>query len=229
MIAIRQYLLSSVGKKAVMACTGLFLCLFLLEHIYGNLLLYANDGGAAFNEYSHSACHNLIIRIIEVFLFAAIILHVWQAIVITYDNAKARPVKYAVPTSHAGSSWFSRNMGITGSIVFFFIIVHLYNFFLPYRITGMADNVTLAMMVKAAFRVPLYSALYSVGVTFLFFHLSHGFRSAFHTLGLNNKKYTPFWKMAGTIFAWLMWIGFISFPILFYFGMAGGSIPNINN
>jgi succinate dehydrogenase / fumarate reductase cytochrome b subunit len=227
MIALRQYLLSSVGKKTVMASTGLFLCVFLIEHIYGNVLLYANDGGAAFNEYSHSACHNLIIRIIEIFLFAAIIIHVWQALVITRDNAKARPINYAVPTSHAGSSWFSRNMGITGSIVLFFIVIHLYNFFLPYRITSMEDNVTLAMMVKAAFQNPLYAGLYVIGVTFLFFHLSHGFRSAFHTLGLNNKKYTPVWKAVGTGFAWLMWLGFISFPILFYFGIAGNSIPTV--
>lgn len=210
-----------------MALTGLFLCLFLIEHIYGNVLLYANDGGAAFNEYSHSACHNLLIRIIEIFLFAAIIIHVWQAIVITKDNAKARPIKYAVPTSTKGSSWFSRNMGITGSIVFFFIVMHLYNFFLPYRITEMPANATLAMIVKAAFQNPVYVCLYVIGVTFLFFHLLHAFRSAFHTLGLDNKKYYAFWKNAGTIFAWVMWIGFISFPILFYFGIAGNSIPNL--
>jgi succinate dehydrogenase / fumarate reductase, cytochrome b subunit len=226
MIPIKQYLLSSIGKKAVMACTGLFLCVFLIEHIYGNVLLYAGDDGAAFNEYSHSACHNLIIRIVEVFLFAAIILHVYQAIVITRDNAKARPVKYAVPTSHAGSSWFSRNMGITGSIILFFIVIHLANFFVPYRITSMADGQNLAMLVKAEFQNPYYVVIYVIGVTFLFFHLSHGFRSAFHTLGLNNKKYTPVWKAVGTGFAWLMWLGFISFPILFYFGLAGNSIPN---
>ncbi len=226
MIAIKQYLFSSIGKKAVMACTGLFLCVFLIEHLYGNVLLYANDGGLAFNDYSHSACHNIIIRIIEIFLFAAIVIHVWQAIVITSENAKARPIKYAVSTSTKGSSWFSRNMGITGSIVFFFIVVHLINFFVPYRITSMGDNVTLAMLVKSAFQNPLYAALYSIGVTFLFFHLSHGFRSAFHTLGLNDKKYTPVWKTTGTIFAWVMWLGFISFPILFYFGIAGNSIPN---
>src|SRR3984957_9562248 len=111
MTAIKQYLLSSIGKKVVMASTGLFLCVFLIEHIYGNILLYAGDDGSAFNEYSHSASHNIIIRIVEIFLFASIILHVLQAIIITRDNTKARPIKYAVPTSHAGSSWFSRNMG----------------------------------------------------------------------------------------------------------------------
>jgi len=224
MIAIKQYLFSSIGKKVVMACTGLFLCLFLIEHIYGNVLLYANDGGAAFNEYSHSMAHSLIIRIVEILLFASIILHVLQAIVITSDNNKARPIKYAVSTSTAGSSWFSRNMGITGSVIFFFIVIHLYNFFIPYRIIGLAGNQNLAMITKAAFQNPYYVGIYVVGVTFLFFHLLHAFRSAFHTLGLNNKKYTPVWKIAGMIFAWVMWLGFISFPILFYFGIAGNSI-----
>lgn len=227
MTAIKQILFSSIGKKVVMACTGLFLCVFLIEHIYGNLLLYAGDDGSAFNEYSHSASHNLIIRIVEVVLFASIILHVLQAIIITRDNAKARPIKYAVPTSHAGSSWFARNMGITGSIIFFFIVIHLYNFFLPYRISSLPENVTLAMITKAAFQNPIYVCIYVIGVTFLFFHLLHAFKSAFHTLGMNNKKYTPVWNAVGTGFAWLMWIGFISFPILFYFGFAGENIPKI--
>lgn len=224
MIAIKQYLFSSIGKKVVMAATGLFLCLFLIEHLYGNLLLYAADGGAAFNEYSHSLGYNLIIRIIEIVLFASIIIHVLQAIVITSDNSKARPIKYTVPTSTKDSTWFSRNMGITGSVIFFFIVIHLYNFFVPYRITEMPDNQNLAMLVKAAFQNKYYSAIYIVGVTFLFFHLLHAFKSAFHTLGLNNKQYTPVWKVAGTLFAWVMWLGFISFPILFYFGIAGNTI-----
>lgn len=221
MNTIRIYLMSSIGKKVVMAATGLFLCVFLIEHLYGNLLLYFSDGGAAFVEYSHSAVHSILIRTIEVVLFAAIIIHVAQAIMITSHNAKARPVKYAVATSSEGSSWFSRNMGITGSIILFFIIGHLYQFFLPYRITQMPDGTNLAKMVKDAFHSPVYAGLYLVSVTFLFFHLNHGFRSSFHTLGLNDKAHTPLWKMAGTAFAVTMWLGFASFPILFYFGIAG--------
>jgi succinate dehydrogenase / fumarate reductase cytochrome b subunit len=221
MNTLKVYLMSSIGKKVTMAATGLFLCVFLIEHIYGNVLLYFNDGGAAFNEYSHSAVRNILIRIIEIFLFAAIILHVLQAIMITRENNMARPVKYAVATSTAGSSWFSRNMGITGSVIFFFIVVHLYQFFLPYRITHEMGGRNLAQMVKDAFQNPYYAGIYLVGVTFLFFHLNHAVRSSFHTLGLNDKKYTPLWKMAGSAFAWIMWLGFASFPILFYFGIAG--------
>ncbi len=224
MTTLKQQLTSSIGKKVVMAATGLFLCVFLIEHLYGNILLYFNDGGVAFNEYSHDAVRNILIRTIEILLFAAIVIHVVQALIITMDNNRARPIKYAVSTSSEGSSWFSRNMGLTGSIVLFYIVIHLYHYFFPYRITHNMNGHTLAQLVKIGFQDPVYVAIYVVGVTFLFFHLNHAFRSAFHTLGLSNKKYASVWHMAGTAFAWIMWIGFASFPILFYFGIAGKSI-----
>jgi succinate dehydrogenase / fumarate reductase cytochrome b subunit len=223
MNTLKAFIFSSIGQKVTMAATGLFLCVFLIEHLYGNVLLYFNDGGAAFNEYSHSATHSIIIRTIEIFLFAAIIIHVIQAISLTRQNAVARPVKYAGGKATQGTSWFSRNMGVTGSVIFFFIVVHLYNFFVPYRITEMPANTNLAQLVKTAFHSPLYAGLYFVAVTFLFFHLNHGFRSAFHTVGLNDKKYNTLLKNTGTAFAILMWIGFASFPVLFYFGIAGTS------
>jgi succinate dehydrogenase / fumarate reductase cytochrome b subunit len=224
MNTLKVTLTSSIGRKLVMACTGLFLIVFLLEHLYGNLLLYFNDQGAAFDDYSHSAVHNIIIRIVEVFLFAAILIHVITAIQLTASNNKARSVKYNAPSASGGSSWFSRNMGITGSFVLFFIIGHLYQFFLPYRITSMPEGLKLADMVKDAFQNPVYAALYVAGVTFLAFHLSHALRSAIHTLGLNNKSYASFWEMASRGFAVFIWLGFSSFPVLFYFGIAGGTL-----
>jgi succinate dehydrogenase / fumarate reductase, cytochrome b subunit len=224
MTTLKQTLTSSIGKKVVMAATGLFLCVFLIEHLYGNILLYFNDGGTAFNEYSHDAVRNILIRTIEIFLFAAIIIHCIQALIITIDNKRARPIGYAVPTSHAGSSWSSRNMGLTGSFILFFIIIHLYHFFFPYRILHNTNGHTIAQMVKIGFMDPKYVAIYVIGVTFLFLHLNHAFRSAFHTLGLDNKKYYSVLQMAGSTFAWIMWVGFASFPILFYFGIAGKSI-----
>lgn len=224
MNTLKITLTSSIGRKLVMACTGLFLILFLLEHLYGNLLLYYNDQGVAFNEYSHSAVHNILIRIIEIFLFAAIILHVISAAQLTNQNNKARSVKYDSPSTSGGSSWFSRNMGITGSVVLFFIIGHLYQFFLPYRLTAMPEGLKLADMVKDAFSNPIYAGLYVVGVTFLAFHLSHALRSAVHTLGFNNKNYASVLEMASRGFAIFIWLGFSSFPILFYFGIAGSTL-----
>lgn len=210
-----------------MAATGLFLCVFLVEHLYGNMLLFYTDGGEAFIEYSHTLVHSLFIRIVEVFLFAAIIIHVVQAINLTKKNAEARPVKYAVYKVGETSNWFSRNMGLTGSLIFFFIVVHLWHFFVPYRITGTVggeDQMNVAQAVKEAFQSGWYVLLYVVSVLVLSFHLNHGFQSAFQTLGMNNKKYAPILTTAGSVFSFgIVFLGFASIPVLFYFGIAGST------
>ena len=216
---MNKFLTSSLGKKAVMAATGLFLCLFLVEHLYTNVSLFYGDGGVEFNETSHSMVHMLIIRIIEIFLFAAIILHVIQAVILTKQNNDARPVKYAIDGAATTSSWISRNMGLTGSLIFFFLVVHLYNFFVPYRITGEVgepNQMTLAEKTAEALGNPMYAGLYLVSVIILAWHISHGFHSAFQSLGVNNKKYTPVLKMSAAGFAILMGLGFAAFPILFF-------------
>ena len=117
MISSLKIFYTSVGRKMVMALTGLFLCLFLLEHLYGNLLLYKLDGGEAFNEFSHFMAGNMIIRTIEIGLFAGILIHAIDGLFLTFSNKKARPVGYAVNHQSKNSSWFSRNMGLTGSII----------------------------------------------------------------------------------------------------------------
>jgi len=226
-MTISQFINSSIGRKAVMAATGLFLCLFLVEHLYGNLLLFYNDGGEAFVKYSHDAVRSILIRIIEVVLFASIILHVVQAINLTKKNSNARPVKYAVYKVGETSNWFSRNMGITGSVIFFFIVVHLWQFFVPYRITGAVGDespVNIAQAVKEAFENGWYVLLYVTSVIFLSFHLNHGFHSAFKTLGLNNKMHERALSILGSVFAFvIVGVGFASLPILFYFGIAGST------
>jgi len=214
-MTIDQFIRSSLGKKTVMACTGLFLVLFLVEHLYGNLLLYAHDGGISFNEYSHSMSHNLLIRVVEILLFVSIVIHVVQAIYLTKQNSDARPIKYAMNKVNETSSWFSRNMGITGSVIFAFLVIHLRTFFFPYRVTDGIED--LAMSVQDAFSSGWYSSFYVIAMVFLSFHLNHGFQSAFRSLGLSNKKYAPILQMASTGFAILVFAGFASFPVLFYF------------
>jgi succinate dehydrogenase / fumarate reductase cytochrome b subunit len=203
-----------------MAASGGFLIIFLLEHLYTNVKLFYGDGGEAFNEASHDMVHTLLIRIIEVVLFAAILIHAVQAISLTRQNSQARPIKYAVIKTNETSSWFSRNMMLTGSIIFFFIVVHLYNFFVPYRVTGDVGegHVTLAQEVSEALSNPIYAALYLISVLFLAFHLNHAFQSAFQTLGFNDKKYAPLLRKASTGFAVIMFLGFGAFPVIFYLG-----------
>lgn len=224
-MTIDQFINSSLGRKTVMAATGLFLCVFLVEHLYGNLLLFYSDGGAAFIEYSHTLVHSILIRIVEVVLFAAIILHVVQAVYLTKQNSDARPVKYEVYKVGETSNWFSRNMGITGSVILFFIVVHLWQFFVPYRITGTVGDggeMNVAQSVQVAFQNGWYVLLYVVSTLFLAFHLNHGFQSAFRSLGLNNKKYEKILSLTGSGFAFgIVFIGFASIPVLFYFGIAG--------
>ena len=216
-----NFLNSAVGRKTIMALTGLFLCLFLVEHLYGNLLLYKEDGGVAFIEYSHNMVHSILIRIVEVILFIAIVIHVIQALSLTIQNNRARPVKYAVNKTNQTSSWFSRNMGLTGSLILFFLVVHLYTFFVPYRIIGLEPGENIALEVKEAFKSPVYSGFYVIAVLILGLHLNHGFQSAFQSLGLNNNKYAQLLKTSGTAFAIIITLGFMSFPILFYFELVG--------
>ena len=219
MIASLRIFYSSVGRKLLMALTGLFLCLFLLEHLYGNLQLYKMDGGKAFNEYGEFLVGNIVIRTVEFALFGAIILHILDGLYLTLSNRKARPVRYAVSHSSGNSSWFSRNMGLTGSVVFIFLVVHLKTFFVEHRFLG--AETSMAHDVASAFQSNIYSALYVVAMVLLGAHLNHGFQSAFQTLGWNNHKYAKGLKTAGTVFAMLIMIGFASFPIMFYFDIFG--------
>lgn len=212
----------------MMAASGLFLCIFLLEHLYTNILLYkplidSTDGGQAFNNASHDMVHSILIRTVEFVLFAAIIFHVVQAIRLTVENKKARPVGYA-SGAKARTAWISKNMGLTGSIILFFIVVHLYNFFVPYRVTGHVGHEggeTLAYEVTEALTNPFYAGLYLISVILIGMHVSHGLQSAFQTAGLNNKKYAPALKTVGNIYAILITVGFGSFPVMFYFNILG--------
>lgn len=210
---------SSVGRKLVMALTGLFLSIFLVEHLYGNLLLYKFDAGLAFNEYSAWMAGNLFIRTVEFGLFAGFIIHIIDGLYLTLQNRKARPVRYAVSQQNGNSTWFSRNMGLTGSFVLFFLIVHLRSFFFPHRVFHPENS--MAYDVANAFQSNWYSALYVLAMVILGAHLNHGFQSAFQTVGVNNQKYRKSLRMMGSIFALIIMIGFASFPVMFYFDIFG--------
>jgi succinate dehydrogenase / fumarate reductase cytochrome b subunit len=212
---------TSVGRKLVMALTGLFLCLFLLEHLYGNLLLYKLDGGIAFNEYGEFMAGNMLIRTVEFGLFGGFIIHILDALFITLSNRKARPIGYAVNHQSKNSTWFSRNMGLTGSIILVFLIIHLRSFFFPHRFGG--AETSMSYDVANAFQTSWYAALYLFAMVLLGAHLNHGFQSAFQTMGRNNQKYRKTLKSAGTLFALLIMVGFGSFPIIFYFDLFGAA------
>ena len=211
---------SSLGKKYLMALTGLFLCSFLVIHFLGNITLYTDP--VQFNEYTRFMSSNPIIRVMEIVLVAGFLTHIIDAIMLTRANKKAQPVKYAMDKKQ--SSWHSRNMGLTGSVILAFLVLHLQSFWYGYKFGTPAystDSAGLPIkdmytMVVEAFGEFWYSGLYVVAVTLLGIHLNHGFQSAFQSVGLRHKKYTPTIKMLGTAFSILITLGFVSFPIYFF-------------
>jgi succinate dehydrogenase / fumarate reductase cytochrome b subunit len=206
---------SSIARKLIMAATGLFLCSFLVVHLAGNLLLFKDDGGVAFTAYAHFMSSNLFIRVLEIGLVGGFLLHIVDAAVLTKANRDARPVRYAAEHPKGGGSWISRHMGITGSVLFFFLVVHLRTFFIEHRILG--ADASLYELIRAAFANPLYVCLYVSAMVLLAFHLYHGFHSAFRTLGVTRRRSTTLITAFGVLFSIGVPAGFASIPLYFYF------------
>ncbi|MBO9151331.1 succinate dehydrogenase cytochrome b subunit [Chitinophaga sp. GCM10012297] len=134
MLSFKQFFRSSLGRKLVMSMTGLFLCLFLIVHLGGNLTLFSGDEGYNFNIYAHFMTHFLPVEIIGYILYISILIHALYALILTVKNKRSRPVKYAVAPK-SGSSWASLNMGLLGSIIFLFLVIHMTNFWGRYKFT----------------------------------------------------------------------------------------------
>ncbi|GAA4357821.1 succinate dehydrogenase/fumarate reductase cytochrome b subunit [Hymenobacter saemangeumensis] len=212
---------SSIGRKIIMSVTGLFLCSFLVIHLIGNLQLFKHDHGAAFNIYSHFMGTNPIIRTIEWVLVAGFVFHIYEAIMLTRRNKAARGGQaYAVNHAEQNSEWTSRNMGLLGTIILIFLIVHLYNFFWRARFgeldPDINNNDDLYTLVVSSFHQWWYVLLYVAAQIALGYHLWHGFRSGFQTLGLNHRKYTPLIKTVGYAFAVIVSAAFAAMPLYFF-------------
>ncbi len=134
MSEFKQTFNSSLGKKLIMALTGLFLCTFLIVHLGGNLLLFKDDNGFGFNVYANFLTHFPPIEVIAWLLYASIAVHAIYALILTVKNRKARPVGYAV-AAKSDASWSSKNMGLLGSILLVFIVIHMGDFWFKYKYT----------------------------------------------------------------------------------------------
>lgn len=206
-----------------MSLTGLFLISFLLVHCFINALIFVNDGGLLFNEGAHFMATNWIIRAMEIVLFIGIIWHIVQALILTIGNRKARPVQYASAGASANSKWYSRWMGLLGTLILIFLIVHLGDFWVKSRFTGLPgedanghENLYAVMLIE--FKEVFTVVLYSLSMISLGYHLLHGFQSAFQSLGLNHKKYTPLIKTIGFWFAIIVPALFAAMPIAIFMG-----------
>lgn len=215
------FLQSSIGKKLVMGITGLFLISFLVVHCLLNSFIFLNDGGLLFNSGAHFMATNILIRIMEYVLFIGLIIHMVQSLFLTIQNRKARPVKYAVNNGGANSKWYSRSMGILGTLLLLFLIVHLAHFWVKSRFTGLPGedangHEDLYAVMQIVFKNLWVVIVYVLGCISLAYHLMHGFQSAFQTLGLNHPKYNPLIKTIGFWFSIIIPLIFAAMPITMY-------------
>jgi len=245
---VKKVFAGPLGKKFLMSLTGLFLITFLVVHVTGNLQLFKDDGGYAFNTYSKFMTTNPVIKTVSYILYTSILLHVIVSLIITLKNQKARSVGYQKSSPGATSIWQSRNMGVLGTIILIFLVIHMKGFWYNYKWgetpyakyefskTGEIsksvihyDELTeelkheenvykdLYLIVKEAFSQWWIVAIYLVSMFGLSFHLFHGFQSAFQTLGINHKVYTPAIKVIGVAFSIVVPVLFALMPLYFFF------------
>lgn len=216
------FLTSSVGRKLVMSLTGLFLIIFLVVHLIGNLQLLAGDGGMAFNEYAEFMTSFGPVKAVSYLLYASILVHAIQGWLLWRKNSAARGVNYAVKRTRTvnTSAGASKNMGWLGTIIFVFILIHMYQFWFqmhwtiePQADTGLKD---LYAVVQVAYTNLGFVIFYVVSMIVIAYHLWHGFQSAFQTLGINHEKYSPFIRALGKIYSVVVPAGFAIIPIVMY-------------
>jgi succinate dehydrogenase / fumarate reductase cytochrome b subunit len=220
-----QLFYSSIGKKIVMALTGIFLVVFLVVHCYVNANVFFSHAEENFNRAAHFMGTNLLIRITEVGLFAGFILHIVQGYKLELQNRAKRKSRYAVTAGNKTSKWYSRSMAILGTLILLFLIVHLAHFWVPSRFGGLSEVPydgkmyhNLYLQMKNVFAQPVFVILYVLGCFSLSWHLLHGVQSAAQTLGWTSKNYFPIIKKIGIVFSILIPLIFALMPIFMYFG-----------
>lgn len=209
-----------------MSLTGLFLCLFLIVHLVGNLTLLkdAAEAGPAFNQYTEFMTSFPLIKITSYLLYFSILFHAVDGVLIlARENKQARPVNYAYSKPGENSIWASRNMGVLGTAILIFIILHMSNFWFKYKFTeipiGPGDLPDMYGVVVASFQELWYTIVYVISMVILGFHLWHGFGSAFQTLGLNHHKYTPMINGIGKVYSVVVPALFAIIPIYIYLNL----------
>ncbi|GAB3640424.1 succinate dehydrogenase cytochrome b subunit [Spirosoma arcticum] len=226
---VTQTLSSSLGRKVIMSLTGLFLSSFLIVHMAGNLQLFKGDNGRAFNEYTYFMTHNPLILTVSYLLYTSILVHALMAVVLTRHNQASRPVKYAYSRPEANSPWSSRNMGILGTVLLLFIIIHMRTFWyeMHFGSVPMAEYdgkqyKDLYAVVKEAFSQWWYVLLYVISMVAIGFHMAHGFQSGFQSLGIRHTKYTPMIEFVGRyFFALVIPVAFAAMPIYVFLQVHG--------
>ena len=205
-----------------MALTGLFLAFFLIIHLLGNLQLLLPEEVAhtQFNAYSHFLSGNLLIKMVSYVLYFSILYHVFDAIVITIGNWRANDQSYKKDNRAEVSGWIVRNMGILGTLILIFLVIHFKDYWYVYKFGNppfdAEGNRDLYIIVINSFKELWYVILYVVAIFALGLHLIHGVSSAFRTLGLYHEKYIKWMKYIGYLFSLFITLGFAIIPVLIY-------------
>lgn len=198
---------TSVGKKLMMAVTGLGFCCFLALHLIGNLMIYG--GKDAFNSYAEHL-HSLgpFFTLFELGLLFFAVVHVLTGFILFYQNFRARPKRYSVDKRAGGRTLGSATMPYTGFIVLLFVVLHLLDFHFVDK-----THTTIFQIVSTAFSSPVYVLIYTFAVIVVAVHVSHGLWSAFQSIGGNHPKYTPFLRGLSVVFSLIVGIGFGFIPM----------------
>ncbi len=214
---------SSIGKKLMMSLAGIFLIVFLLVHLGINLLIIIYDDPMVYNKAAHFMGSNVLIKIFEIVLFGGILLHVIYALILQIQNWIARPKRYS-KANYSNTSFFSKFMIHTAIITLVFLAIHFVDFYFKAKFghseTIIVDGVLyhdFATEIVDKFKMLPFVVFYIAAFIFLGFHLVHGFQSAFKTLGLENKRFTPIIQALATIYSVLIVGGYTMIPLMIYF------------
>lgn len=198
---------SSIGKKLIMAVTGLIFCGFLATHLIGNLTLYGGkDFFLSYVEHLHS--WGPLLTLAEWGLVVFGVIHILTGLTLFYENWKARPARYAVKKWAGGRTIGSATAPYTGILILIFVIVHL----IAFRFVD-KTNINDFIIMTNTFTKIGYVLFYVLAVIIVSFHVSHGFWSGFQTLGLNHPKYMPVIRAVGLAFSIIVGVGFASIPV----------------
>jgi succinate dehydrogenase / fumarate reductase cytochrome b subunit len=205
---------SSIGKKQVMAVTGLSFCVFVTVHLLGNLTIYAGkDSFLSYVDHLHSVEALVVLAEFGLIFFA--VLHIGMGLFLFLENYKARPVSYAVIKSAGGQTIGSWSAPYTGALILVFVIVHLIKFRFVDKMT--INDFVILSNTFADFG--FWTLFYVAGVIVVAVHVSHGFWSGLQTLGLSHPKYMPFIERLGIIFSLILGIGFASIPVFVFLSL----------
>lgn len=216
-----------------MSITGLSLILFLIVHVTVNALMWSKifvpeDNGEIFNKAAHWLGASLIPRILEIGLFLFFIIHIIQGYVLEATNRSKRGIGYNVKMGAKGSAWYRKSMGLLGTVIFLFLIVHLADFWIPSRFGGLGEvsypdapgktyHELYGRMIEV-FQNQWVVILYALGCISLAWHLIHGFQSSFRTLGVSNKRYLSTLNFTGIAFSIIVCLAFAMMPVSIYVG-----------